>query len=45
MEESFYPEGQSSLESATLEPIVTPRHISKADILKGCSLGLSQLTL
>ena len=30
--------------SASLELIVKPRHISKADILKGCSLDLSQLT-
>ena len=35
----------SSLGSASLELIVTPRHISKADVLKECSLGLSQLTL
>ena len=34
MQESFYPIEQSSVGSASLEPIVTPRHISKADILK-----------
>ena len=40
-----YPEEQSSLGSAFLELMVTRRRISKADILKGCSLALSQLTL
>ena len=41
----FYSEEQTSLGSASLELIVTPRHIFKADILKGCSLGLNQVTL
>ena len=45
MQELCYPEEQSSLESAFLELMVTRWHISKADILKGCSLALSQLTL
>ena len=37
---NLIPEEQSSLGSASLEPMVTPRHISKADTLKGCSSGL-----
>ena len=45
MQESFYPEEESSLGSASVEPIVIPRHTSKADILKGCFFGLSQHTL
>ena len=45
MQESFYPEEERSLGSASLEPIVTPRQISKVDILKGSSLGLTQLSL
>ena len=52
MEELFYPEGQSSMGSASLELIVTPWSISKADILKECSsfkpmypISLTKLTL
>ena len=45
MQESFYPEDNSSLGSASLEHITTPKHISKAHILKGYFLGLTQLTL
>ena len=44
-EESFDQKEQSSSGSVFVEPIVRPRHISHADILKGCSLRLSQLTL
>ena len=43
MQESFYDDEQSILGSAFLEPIATPRHTCKADILKGCSLGLTQI--
>ena len=45
MQEAFYPEEQISLGSSLLEPIVSSRHMSKGDILRGCSLGLIQLTL
>ena len=45
MQEFFYPEEQSSLGSASLELKVTPRHIIKASILNGYSLGLTKLTL
>ena len=31
---SFYPEEQSTLGLVSLEPIVTPRHICKSNILK-----------
>ena len=41
MQEFFSPEEQNSLGSAFLELKVIPKHISKADILNGCSLGLS----
>ena len=41
MQELFYPEGQSSVGSASQELIVTPWSISKADILKECSLGFN----
>ena len=43
MQETFYPEEQSSLGSTFLESIAISRHISIADILKACSLGLTQL--
>ena len=45
MQELFYPEEQSSLGSASIEAIITPWHISKADIIEGYILGLTQLTL
>ena len=38
MQEFFYSKEQSSLRSASLVSIVTSRHISKANILKECSL-------
>ena len=40
----FTAKSRVDIGSASLELIVKPRHISKADILKGCSLDLSQLT-
>ena len=45
MREFFYPEKHISLGSVSLGLIVALRNISKANILKGCSLGLSQCTL
>ena len=44
IQEFFYHEGQSSFGSAYMELMAMPRHISKLDNLKECSLGLSQLT-
>ena len=42
---SFFPETHRSLWSAYLEPIVTTWHIFMPNILKGCSSGVTQLTL
>ena len=41
----FTAKSRVDIGSASLELIVKPRHISKADILKECYLDLSQLTL
>ena len=45
IKEFFYPEGQSGFGSAYLGLIVTHGQISSTNILKGCSSGLSELTL
>ena len=45
MQKYFSVKSGADIGSASLELIVKPIHVSKADILKGCSLDLSQHTL